>query len=172
MYHSIREAPHEIESHSVTGGLPCLPAHIKPRTRIPVVSAAARRSLKISRYSGDITQAVNVSRSGKAMRTTLSPSHRPSVTSGCSSAASSRPPYLMRIRHECSDVPLVPGAIVNGELGYCVYRHRATVPVARAASSCTGERHCAVVRRPNGYRIRLLYGGRLGAVHQWCHPPR
>jgi hypothetical protein len=29
--------------------------------------------------------------------------------------------------HECGNVPLVPGAIVNGELGYRVYSHPATV---------------------------------------------
>jgi hypothetical protein len=29
--------------------------------------------------------------------------------------------------HEFSDVPLVPDAIVNGELSYRVYRHPATV---------------------------------------------
>ena len=35
------------------------------------MSAAARRSFEISRYSGDVTQVVNVSRSGKAMSTAL-----------------------------------------------------------------------------------------------------
>jgi PHD/YefM family antitoxin component YafN of YafNO toxin-antitoxin module len=36
-----------------------------------------------------------------------------SVTSGCSSAASRQPPYLVRTGHECGDVPLVPDTIVN-----------------------------------------------------------
>ena len=41
-------AGHEIESHSVSGGVPYLAAYINPRTRSAVVSAAAMRSFAIS----------------------------------------------------------------------------------------------------------------------------
>ena len=79
-----------------------------------MVSAAARRSFEISWYSGDVTHVVNVSRSGKAMRTTV----------------------LDEDRHECRNVALAPFAIVNGELSNRVDRYRATVPAAPSTSVC------------------------------------
>ena len=121
-----------------------------------MVSAAARRSFEISRYSGDVTQVVNVSRSGKAMSTALVTIPRSFGHLGGFVCRPQPPAVLGENGHECSYVPLVLGAIVNDELSYRVYRHQATVSTAQRCKPMHSERHPAMVRRSDGYPIRPI----------------
>jgi hypothetical protein len=65
------------------------------------------------------------------------------------------PAVLGEDGHECGDVPLVPGAIVNGELSYRVYRHPAKV--RRAAASLRVKALFNAIYRYLSLSTRLLY---------------
>ena len=62
------------------------------------------------------------------------------------------PAVLEEDGHERRDVPLVPGAIVNGELGYRGHGHRATVPARRRHARASVGRQRAIHGRSGTIR--------------------